>query len=202
MELYKIADLFSENFDDLERYDSYEPDKDENGNYIDSDGSVIKDPKSFIEKVKEDLKLAWLESMLSLEEDYEDKVLNTAMYIKNIEAEAEAIAREKKRLDTRQKSLENRAKWLKSYIAKTMEQVGRTRVDLPQACITLKNTQGSLKIDDEERFVEWAIANERDDLLTYSKPKIAKSKVRLALEDEQELPNGVSIVSSKSVVIK
>lgn len=50
-----------------------------------------------------------------------DKCLNLACAIKNIEAEAEALATEEKKLTLRRKAAERRAEWMRVYLAGNME---------------------------------------------------------------------------------
>lgn len=52
----------------------------------------------------------------ALEMDLSDKIENTACLIKNIEAEAEAIKAEEKRLADRRRSLENRSLSIRSWL--------------------------------------------------------------------------------------
>lgn len=66
--------------------------------------------------------LSYLETkMQEMEGTHADKCLNVACLIKNIEAEAEAVKAEEKRLSDRRKSGERKADWLRTYLANNME---------------------------------------------------------------------------------
>lgn len=57
----------------------------------------------------------------SIEGTHAQKCLDIACMIKNAEAEAEAIAHEAATLEKRQKSLEKKAAWLRTYLGGNME---------------------------------------------------------------------------------
>jgi hypothetical protein len=50
-----------------------------------------------------------------------EKCINVACLIKNIDAEAEAIGAEEKKLSARRKAAEHRAEWLRRYLSGNME---------------------------------------------------------------------------------
>ena len=55
----------------------------------------------------------------------------------------------------------------------------------------------ALAIDDEAQFIEWAKKN-RDDLLRYKEPEIAKSSVTSAIKNGEIIP-GVQIVERNNI---
>lgn len=67
-----------------------------------------------------------LDTIESIEEEIEDKADSYAMIIKDLLSDAEACKQEKLRLETRQKSFENRAKLLKNRLEETMKETGKT----------------------------------------------------------------------------
>ena len=56
------------------------------------------------------------EQFSRLQMEREAKIENTALYVKNLEAEAKAIKEEEARLSERRKAMENKAKRLREYI--------------------------------------------------------------------------------------
>ncbi len=68
-----------------------------------------------------------LDTLESIEGEIEDKADNYAKIIKNMLGEAEAVKREKDRLQARQQALENRAKWLKDTLQANLEFIGKTK---------------------------------------------------------------------------
>lgn len=61
------------------------------------------------------------EQLKTLEGTHAAKCLDIACLIKNVEAEAEAVKAEEKRLGDRRKSSERKAEWLRTYLANNME---------------------------------------------------------------------------------
>lgn len=67
-----------------------------------------------------------LDTLESIEGEIEDKADSYAIIIKELLADAEACKQEKLRLETRQKSFENRAKLLKIKLEEVMKETGKT----------------------------------------------------------------------------
>ena len=67
-----------------------------------------------------------LDTLESIEGEIEDKADNYAIIIKELSADAEACKREKQRLEARQKSFENKVKFLKDTLEKVMRETGKT----------------------------------------------------------------------------
>ena len=82
----------------------------------------------------------------SLTDAIEDKAENTAKIIKVIEAEAEALKVEEKRLADRRKSLENRSKGLKEYLQSNLELAGLKKLKGKLFSFTIQKNQASLHI--------------------------------------------------------
>lgn len=200
--LYDLTDQWSDMFDRLEDYDTWEPEKNDDGEYIDEHGEVIKNASEYIKETREDLKQAWFESLSAIEEMFEDKAVNIALYIKTLDAEAEAIKAEKMRLAARQSQKEKLAARLREYLVSSMQQVKIKKIDSdPRTKISLKTNAPSVNISDEKAFVKWAMA-EHDELLRYKDPEINKIAVKKALNDGEELPVYVKLVSTVSAIIK
>jgi len=202
MKLYEISDLFSELFDQLESYDTWEPQKNGDGDYIDEEGELIAHPSQYISDMRKELKEAWFESLTLLEEDFDEKAVNISLYIKSLEAEAEAIKHEKQKLEARQKAKERRAQSLREYLIESMKKVKRKKIDQPRVSVSLKQNPESTEIKCEKEFIEWAQSHDHDDFLRYSTPEIRKTAVKAALKSGAELPSYVKLVRTMSIIIK
>ena len=204
MKLYEISDIFAQLFDELESYDTWEPQKNDYGEYIDEHGELIAHPSQYISDTRKALKEAWFESLSLLEEDFDDKAVNIAMYIKSLEAEAEAMKREKQNLEVRQKAKERRAASLREYLIESMKKIQKKKIDQPRASISLQQNPESVDISEmyEKTFVAWAQSHDHDDLLSYKSPTIAKTAVKQAIKDGAQLPPYVKIVRTMRVIIK
>lgn len=126
-----------------------------------------------------------LESVVSI---LEDKADNIACMIKNLNAEAEAIKAEEKRLAERRKAKERQAEGMKEYLAETLLQAGYTKVETARNRISFRKNEKTV-VDDEAAFIEWA-QKHNDDLLTYSAPTVNKTAVKTAIA------NGVAVVGA------
>lgn len=95
----------------------------------------------------------------------EEKVLNLAGYIKELEAECEAIKKQEKKLGERRESLENRVEYLTKYLLKNISE--REKLSSPWAQISWKKSK-YVEITDEKLIDKKYIVME---------PKISKSSI-------------------------
>ena len=148
----------------------------------------------------EDAEQAWFDTLESMEEDVEERVETIALYIKNISLDAEGLRQERDEFARRLKVTENRINRLKAYILETMGKINRGKIERKQCVVSVRNNAESVKISDEQQFIEWAKAN-ADELLKYKEPEISKTAVKKALQSGQEIPLA-TLERSQSVIIK
>jgi len=79
---------------------------------------------------------------------FEVKAERTACVIRNLEAEAEAIRAEEKRLAARRRALEGSVDRLKSYLKMNMETSGLDKIKSSLFTISIQNNPPSLKVDE------------------------------------------------------
>ena len=82
-----------------------------------------------------------------------------------------------------------------------MQALGRKRIDMPKAVISVKNNAPSLVVDDEISFIEWAEEHNLDHLLKYSMPEVKKNDVKALCKKGEEIPF-VHMESKQSLSIK
>ena len=114
----------------------------------------------------------------------EDKADSIACLLKNLDAECVAIKAEEARLAERRKAKEKAHERIKQYLSETLQRAGLDKVETARNRITFRKSE-SVEVD-EETFIKWAEVN-RDDLLTYSAPKVNKTEVKKALKDGIEI---------------
>ena len=182
--LYNLTGDFVELFDKFDEIDNYDPDTDEDGNPIDSEGNIIGD----VAALKEAMLTAWFDTLDGIEEAFEDKAVNVAIAVKSMRAEAEQLKAEKLRLAARQAQKERAAERLEQYLLNSMQAIGRDKIDKPQAVIRVKKNPESTVIDNEKSFIEWAETNGYNDLLKYKDPDVRKKEVKDLLKRNVELP--------------
>lgn len=184
MKLYEITGDFSDLYDSFIDIDAWEPDTDEDGRPIDENGEVIENLMAY----KEELYQAWFDTLEGIEELFEDKAVNVAVYIKNLRSEAEQLKAEKLKLEKRQSTKNKLADRLEKYLFDSMQKVKRTQIDRPQAKIRIKQNPESTVIENEQEFIKWAECNDRDDLLKYEQPSVKKTVVKAFLKKKENIP--------------
>ena len=184
MKLYELTGDFSDLYDHFIDIDAWEPDTDEDGRPIDENGDIIENVTAYKEAMFE----AWFDTLEGIEELFEDKAVNVAVYIKNLRSEAEQIKAEKLKLEKRQSAKNKLADRLEKYLFDSMQKVKRTQIDRPQAKIRIKQNPESTVIENEQEFIKWAECNDRDDLLKYEQPSVKKTVVKALLKKKENIP--------------
>lgn len=76
-----------------------------------------------------------------LQLDRKTKIDNIAVYVKNLEAEADAIKAEEKKLKERREAKERKAERLKNYIKTSMMLQGETKFESARVSMALRNSK-------------------------------------------------------------
>lgn len=114
----------------------------------------------------------------------EDKADSIACLLKSLDAACIAIKAEETRLAERRKAKEKAHERIKQYLSETLQRAGLDKIETARNKITFRKSE-SVEVD-EAAFIEWAQKN-RDDLLTYSAPKVNKTEVKKALKGGAEI---------------
>ena len=184
MKLYELTGDFSDLYDRFIDIDAWEPDTNEDGQPIDENGEVIESVTAYKEAMFE----AWFDTLEGIEEFFEDKAVNIAIYIKNLKSDAEQLKAEKLKLEKRQSAKNKLAERLEKYLFDSMQKIKRTQIDRPQAKIRIKQNPESTVIENEQAFIQWAESNDRDDLLKYEQPSVKKAVVKALLKKKENIP--------------
>ena len=140
------------------------------------------------------------DTLEAIEATIDEKIDNTACLLKVLEAEEAAIKAEEDRLAERRKVKANTRERIKTYLSDMLVAMGKTEFESARNKITFRKTPGKVVLADEKAFIEWAIEND-DSLVTYGKPTVNKTAIKLALESGKEI-NGAEIVVSQSMQLK
>ena len=194
--LFDYAETFDQLFASYDSIANWEPDTDADGNFIDENGDIIEDAVVY----KEQMLQAWFDTLEAIEGEFDVKAENLACYIKQLKAEVESLKKEKLAFAKRQAQKEKQAEKLTKYLLSSMQAVGKTKIDMPRAVITVKRNAPSLVISDELGLVDWLIKN-NDKLLKYEMPTVKKAEVKKQLKAGKEIPF-VQLESKSSVTIK
>mgnify|MGYP000859719985 FL=1 len=174
MKLYELTEMYSDLFNQFDAINEWEPDTNADGMPIDDDGNIIANVDAYRNKML----TAWFDTLTGIEGEFDEKAESIAIYYKQLLAEAKMLKAEKAAIAKRQSQKEKQAESLKTYLFKSMQALGRQKIDMPRAVMSLKKNAPSLVVDDEISFVEWAEEHNLDHLLKYSMPEVKKNDVK------------------------
>lgn len=197
MKLYELTESFAELFSQFEDINEYEPDTDADDQPIDGNGDIIED----VEAYKGKMLTAWFDTLEGIEGEFDEKAESIAVYIKQLKAEANILKFEKSAIAKRQSQKEREVEKLAAYLLNAMKAIGRSKVDMPHAVVSIRNNAPSLVIDDEISFVEWAEEHNLTHLLKYSMPEVKKNDVKALCKKGEEIPF-VHMESKQSLSVK
>lgn len=80
--------------------------------------------------------------------DFEEKAINIAKYIKNLEAQALSIKTAREEMSLREKAIEKKAAAVKEYLKVNMQACGKIKIESPYFALTLKKNPSAVVIDD------------------------------------------------------
>jgi DNA repair ATPase RecN len=128
----------------------------------------------------------------------EDKADSIACLLKNLDADCKAIKAEEERLAERRKAKEKSHERIKQYLSETLQIAGIDKIETARNKITFRKSEVVEVAEDV--FIEWAQKN-RDDLLTYSAPKVNKTEIKKALKGGAEIV-GAELRVNSNIQIK
>jgi hypothetical protein len=134
------------------------------------------------------------DTLEALSGELEDKAVNVAKFLRNMETMAEAIKNAEAAMAKRRKALERRAEWLKYYLKDNMERTGITEIECPYFKLSVQNNPPAVHILDEDAVpVEF-----KEQVVSW---KIDKTAIRKAVQSGQSVA-GVSLANGTRLVIK
>ncbi len=134
-----------------------------------------------------DKKLVY-EALKGVGDEFFDKALNVARFIKNLEADAKVIKEEKDRLYKLETAYKRKRDWLKDYLEREMKAANVMKINDPVMPITFRKCPPSVSIEEEE-----IIPNKYK--ITQA-PKVDKQKILDALKQGQRVP-GARLVDDR-----
>lgn len=123
---------------------------------------------------------------------WEDKALNVARYVRNLEAEAEAIVEARDRMERRAKAASRQAARLKAYLKAELERTG-LKPKAPDLALRLQNNPPSVMIDDPAKIPK---TYQRTETVT----SILKAEIGAALKAGKKV-TGAHLEQSTRLVI-
>lgn len=143
-----------------------------------------------LENIDDDVAVA--AAMDGLDAALEEKLESTAKVIRNLEAEAEALEAEEKRLKARKTAVRNRIADIKGYVQENLEAMGKDKVTSGIFKWSIQANAPSVNILDEDLILDayWKIER-----------KPMKTEIKKAIE-AGELTEGAELVRTKSLRLR
>jgi len=138
------------------------------------------------------------EYLEGLKMDREKKIRNILCWIKNLNAEADAIKAEEKKLAARRKINENKANNLKTWM---QGYLGGEKVNIPEVAVSYRTTKNKVEIDDLDQIPEKFFKSFEDFTESDKKSMVKKTIIKDAILDGVVVP-GAHLEDSISMQIK
>lgn len=123
------------------------------------------------------------DTLEGLSGELEDKAVNVAKFLRNMEASAETIKAAEASMAKRRKALEEKVKWLKDYIKSNMEATGISKIECPYFKLSIAKNPAALELFDTE-----AIPDEYKQIEIMSVEHIDKAAIKAALTKGRAIP--------------
>lgn len=137
------------------------------------------------------------EAFEQLQIERESKLENTALWYKDLMAQAAAIKAEADALTERRKSAERTAERLKEYLGRALD---GEKFSTPRCEVTFRRST-ALEVEDPADLIEWAKRNGHDECITYKAPEVSKKAVTALLKSGMEVPHA-QLVQKLNVGVK
>ena len=140
----------------------------------------------------------WLDTDLKgefdrLESDHAEKVENIAKMIRSLSATHDALEDESKRLKSRAATVKGKLEWLRSYVASSMHEIGRSKIEGSVLNISLSRNH-RVQIENEKELP--------DEFKTLTETvTVLKADIRKALLEDRDVP-GASLTETHSIRIR
>jgi hypothetical protein len=136
------------------------------------------------------------DTLESLTGELEDKAINVAKFIRNMETTANAIKKAEVDMAKRRKSLETRMQWLEEYLKSSMEATGITKIECPYFKLSIAKNPPALDLFDAN-----AVPDEYKHIETVTTEQIDRAAIKAALSSGKTIA-GARLVKGTHLVIK
>jgi len=127
---------------------------------------------------------AALDTLEGIEDQLQDKAVNVAKFMQNLEATAKAIKEAEQQMARRRRAMENRVRWLRDYLKYSMEAAGVTKIESPWFRLAVQKNPEAVEITNEAVVP----ADYKSEVVTV---RIDKATIREALKSGIEVPGAV-----------
>ncbi len=142
-----------------------------------------------------------LDTLESIQMEFDNKLENIACMYKGLSVEADAIEAEAKSLMERASKARKTCDWLKDYMTANLQSVGQTKFESPRVRLSFRKSE-SVSVTNEEVLFNSLQASGMDSLASVVETvKFDKKGLKQALKDGIEL-NGVELIKNNNMKIK
>lgn len=141
---------------------------------------LAKDWQALYDQIDEIPEDAFFDTLEGIAGEFEEKADSIACFIKDLDAEADQIKKEREALSQREAAKRAKSARLREYLREQMTAVGKTRIETPRNLLTV--ARSAPRVETDEEFVAWA-EESADFLLHYRPPEPDKKAIQQAIRD-------------------
>ena len=138
------------------------------------------------------------EKLDALQMERETKLEGVALWIKDLNAEAEAVKAEADKLTARKRALDNRITSLKAWMLTALD---GGKLKTPRCSVYQTHSQRVSVADEQELISFLQTMEDPEKFLRFRDPEIRKDELKKALKDGAVIP-GAALEETEGVVIK
>ena len=136
------------------------------------------------------------DTLEGLSGDLEVKATNVAMFVRNLEASAEAIKAAEKQMAERRKAIEAKADRIRQYLLDNMTRTGITKIDCPYFVLSVRKNPPAVEVLNQDM-----IPDEYFDIPEPPAPTLNKNRLKEDLK-AGVIVEGVKLTAGQSLSIK
>ena len=147
----------------------------------------------FLEDAESDLTDEEWAELLQIEDDFRSKVEAIGKFVRSLEADAEAIKAERKRLADRQGTLTRKGEWLKHYLLQALCSMGTKKVKGQLLTVSVRKAPVSCEVLDADK-VPAGFKHEITEV------KVDRNAINACFKATGEVLPGVRMITDKQTV--
>jgi len=144
-------------------------------------------------EINEDGEIENIEELEKVQGEFKDKAEAVALYIKNLNSDADAIKEEADKLAERSKAKSNKADRLKKYLGEAMLSLDQTKIETPKVALSFRKSE-KVNILDSFSIPQQYLTRKVEE-----KPNL--TEIKKAIKEGKEVA-GAELVVNQNIQIK